>query len=358
MKQYLSLAGFAIALGLIWQSCKPDKPQINVSGPTLLALEYPDHFTAPNIPADNPTTEEGVQLGRKLFYDPILSGDNTQSCSNCHNVDFAFTDNALQFSIGIDKMAGNRNSMPIINLAWDKLFFWDGRAHSLEEQALGPVENLIEMHETWANAVNELQNNATYPDLFNSAFGTPTITKELVAKAIAQFERTLISGYSVFDYMYLATGQVNAAINTPQNAVERGMKLFYGKADCWHCHGNVGDFLFTDRQFHNNGLDSISTDPGLAGITKNPFDHGKFKTPTLRNLAFSAPYMHDGRFKTIEAVIEHYNSGVKNSPTLDPNMKELAKGLQLTDTEKAELKEFLLTLSDNQFINNINFKKP
>jgi cytochrome c peroxidase len=350
---------FSLCLGFLtifFISCKPEEDLL--PGPTALILNIPKHFDQPIIPTDNPTTIEGVALGRKLFYDPILSGDNSQSCASCHNIEFAFTDNNKAFSEGIDKKMGNRNSMAILNLAWDSDFFWDGRAKSLEEQALGPVENPIEMHEKWDNAVSELMADANYPKLFENAFKTNSITKELVAKAIAQFERTLISGNSLFDNNYLIPSTILTSIKNPSNSIERGMKIFYEKGDCWHCHGTVGDYLFTDRIFHNNGLDSIFNDTGLELVTKNPLDRGKFKTATLRNLVYTAPYMHDGRFKTLEEVIEHYNSGIKKSSTLDPNMKELAKGLNLTSQEKTDLKEFLLSLTDQTFINNTNFKKP
>jgi cytochrome c peroxidase len=358
MKKFI-LSLFAIAfLTVVFEACKPDENEPKLIKPTPYTLEVPSYFGLPEIPTDNPMTVEGVALGRKLFYDPLLSGDNTQSCSNCHNVDFAFTDNNLQFSLGIDKKPGGRNAMAIINLAWDKEYFWDGRAKSLEEQALGPVENPIEMHETWPNAVMELMTHAEYPGLFEKAFGTKVVTKELAAKAIAQFERTMISGNSSFDINYLVPKKTLDAIKNPQTSLERGMKIFYEKGDCWHCHGTVGDYLFTDRTFHNNGLDSVFNDKGQEAVTNNPIDKGKFKTPTLRNAEYTAPYMHDGRFKTLEEVIEHYNSGVKKSPTLDPNMKDLAKGLNLTTQEKTDLKQFLLSLTDQSFINNPNFKKP
>ncbi len=338
-------------------NCKPSDTNPLPIGPTVYHLSYPDYFTAPIIPSDNQMTLEGVALGRKLFYEPILSGDNTQSCGSCHNQAFSFTDNTLQFSLGIDKIAGNRNSMAIVNLAWDKAFFWDGRSKSLEEQALGPVENPVEMHEDWANAILELSAHPDYPTLFNKAFETSIITKTLVAKALAQFERSIISSNSQFDRDYLSTKKIEGALTNPKNSLEMGMKLFYGKADCWHCHGAVGDFLFTDRAFHNNGLDSTFADKGLELVTKNVMDRGKFKTPTLRNSQFTGPYMHDGRFKSLDEVIEFYNSGVKKSATLDPNMKELAKGLNLSTDEKAELKEFLLSLSDYTFLSNPNYKK-
>jgi len=357
-KGYLIPFAFITIVSVFFLACSRNEDTPSLPDPTPFALTFPAYFDAPVIPPDNPTTWEGVALGRRLFYEPLLSGDNTQSCGSCHNIDFAFTDNNFQFSTGIQNIQGDRNGMAIINLAWETDFFWDGRSKSLEDQALGPVENPVEMHEVWTNAVKELSDHPEYPSLFQKAFGTKAITKELAAKAMAQFERTIISSNSAYDENYLKKAKTNESIKNPKTALERGMTIFYTKGDCWHCHGPVGDYLFTDRTFHNNGLDSIITDPGLQSVTKNPMDRGKFKTPTLRNVQYTGPYMHDGRFKTIDEVIEHYNSGVKLSPTLDPNMKELAKGLQLTSVEKAELKEFLLSLSDQTFINNQNFKKP
>jgi cytochrome c peroxidase len=358
MKNTLIKAAFLVAATTLFlYSCKQVDQEPTPAGATPYPLGLPSFFSLPIIPTDNPMTVEGVALGKRLFYDDVLSGNNTQNCGSCHNPTFAFTDNGLQFSTGIDKKLGDRNSMPLINLAWEKDFFWDGRAKTLEEQALGPVENPIEMHEQWPNAVSELMANSEYPALFEKAFGTRVITKELVAKAIAQFERTMISSNSTFDIDYLIPSRTLDVIKNPQNAIERGMKIFYEHGDCWHCHGTVGDYLFTDRDFHNNGLDSIIIDKGLENVTKNPMDRGKFKTPTLRNVEFSAPYMHDGRFKTLEEVIEHYNSGVKKSPTIDPNMKELAKGLNLSAGDKQDLLQFLVSLSDKTFINNPKFKE-
>lgn len=349
-------------------ACKKDDPFLFVeppvtpsssNGPTPYNLPIPSLFNnllpPPHIPNDNPLTVEGVALGRKLFYDPILSGDNTQACASCHMPNAAFTDTA-QFSTGIDGIKGNRNAMVIFNHAWNfnNQFFWDGRANSLEAQALGPVVNPIEMHDTWPNAVAELQADATYPSLFQAAFGTSTIDSILVAKAIAQFERTLISGNSKFD-KYL---QGLVAL-TPDEIAGFNIFMDENKGDCFHCHGDPNNPLWTDNLFHNNGLDATFTDNGLGAITGNPNDNGKFKTPSLRNLAFSAPYMHDGRFKTIDEVIEHYSTGLVYSPTIDPLMKKVGQGgVQLSALEKAQLKAFLLTLTDSSFVSNPAYQEP
>jgi cytochrome c peroxidase len=299
-------------------------------------------------------TEEGVALGKKLFFDNILSGNETQSCATCHNPTKAFTNN-LQFSKGIDGHIGTRNSMPLFNLAWnfDELFAWDGKEFSLERQALEPVSNPIEMHANWETVVKRLKTHPTYPVLFQQAFGSPTINSDRVTKAIAQFERTLISGNSKFD-QYLR-GEKSL---TPEE--QNGFALFMDetKGDCFHCHGSDNNPLWTDHQFHNNGLDIEFNDLGLGGITGDPSDNGKFKSPSIRNLAFTAPYMHDGRFATLEEVIDHYSEGLKPSPTIDPLMKKVSQGgVGLTPNEKADLKSFLLSLSDSDFIKNPAFKE-
>lgn len=327
--------------------------------PTPKALTVPPILERllppPFIPADNPQTVEGIALGRKLFFDPILSGDGTQACATCHNPAKSFTDDN-RFSVGIDGIEGTRNSMPIFNMAWnrDNKFFWDGRATSIELQALEPVTNPIEMHNTWENAIGSLQNDGQYPELFNKAFGTTTITKELTAKAIAQFERTLISANSPFDKHLLGESEL-----TPQEL--NGFEIFMDEArgDCFHCHGNENSPLWSDNIFHNNGLDAIIADKGLGNVTGDPNDDGLFKSPSLRNLAYTAPYMHDGRFETLDEVINHYSEGLVYSRTIDPLMKAVSRGgVQLNEPDKADLKAFLLSLSDATFTNNPNFQDP
>jgi len=330
-------------------------PGQSTPAPLLIPQIFLQNLAPPIIPTNNPQTVEGIALGRRLFFDPILSGDGTQACADCHMPEFAFTDSA-RFSTGITMQLGDRNSMAIFNAAWnlDEKFFWDGRAISLEDQALGPVVNPIEMNNTWPNAVASLQADAIYPGLFNTAFGTSTIDSILVTKALAQFERTLISANSRFDQFLL--GQLAL---TPQEM--SGFNLFMNEngGDCFHCHGSAANPLWTDNEFHNNGLDANLTDNGLGGITGQPGDNGKFKTPSLRNLAYTAPYMHDGRFTTLDEVLEHYSTGVIISSTIDPLMQHAAQGgVQLTVQEKLDLKAFLLSLSDPDFIANPNFQDP
>ncbi len=327
--------------------------------PTPLQLNIPPLFEqnilAPIIPSSNPLTVEGVALGKKLFFDPMLSGDNTQSCATCHAPQNAFTDET-RFSDGIDGVFGNRNSMPLFNLAWNynERFAWDGRELSLERQAFEPVTNPIEMHSNWQEVAIKLQEDSEYPILFNLAFGTSAIDSTLVTKAIAQFERTLISGNSKFDRHLL-----NQETLTPEEL--NGFNVFMDEArgDCFHCHGNANNPLWTDNLFHNNGLDATFTDLGLGAVTGDPSDNAKFRSPSLRNLRFTAPYMHDGRFATLDEVINHYSEGLQASATIDPLMKKVDQGgVQLTDQDKADLKAFLLSLTDVEFVSNPDFQNP
>ena len=322
----------------------------NLEIPTLFA----NKLIAPIIPTNNPLTVEGVALGKKLFFDKILSGDNSQACANCHNPQKVFTNNK-QFSQGIDGDFGTRNSMPLFNLAWnfEERFAWDGKELSLERQALEPVKNPIEMHSNWTVVSEKLQKTTTYPDLFLRAFGTSKIDSILITRAIAQFERTLISGDSKFD-QYLK-GETTL---TPQE--QNGFDVFMdeAKGDCFHCHGSENNPLWTDNSFHNNGLDEIFTDLGLGAVTGDTNDNGKFKSPSIRNLIFTAPYMHDGRFRTLEEVINHYSEGLKPSSTIDPLMKKVSQGgVNLSTQDKADLKAFLLSLTDTKFINNPSFQE-
>ena len=345
------IARFSIPFLLILfvvAGCKKD-PYIPVSTHAPVNLT-PRGFPEMKIPDDNPSTEKGIALGRKLFFDEILSADSTQSCGSCHDPKDYFVDNENRFSIGIDKIAGTRNSMPLFNIGFSKLLFWDGSSKSLEEQALAPVENPIEMHNTWQKAVADLNKHPIYPSLFKAAFpGLDTIDKYYVAKAIAQFERTLISANSKFD-------QYRAGLVTLSAQELRGQELFVSeKADCFHCHSFGG--TFTDFEMRNNGLDLLYADAGYALVTGSNSDIGKFKTPSLRNIMHTAPYMHDGRFKTVRECIDHYNDGVQNHPNASPLLTTQPKG-RLSEQDIDDLIAFLETLTDVEFINNPNFQRP
>jgi len=348
---------YLLLIVVISACSKSDKPETEIYEPTPLALEIPTLFEQklidPLIPNSNKQTVEGVALGKKLFFDTILSGDETQSCASCHAPQNAFTDNTAT-SDGIDGIFGARNSMPLFNLAWNfnERFAWDGKELSLERQALEPVQNPVEMHSNWQDVVNKLQSHPEYPELFRLAFKTSTITKELTTKAIAQFERTLISANSKFD-----RAELGLTTLTPQE--QNGLDIFLreDKGDCFHCHGTPSNPLWTDNIFHNNGLDSSFSDLGLGAVTGDPNDNGKFRSPSLRNLAYTAPYMHDGRFTTLDEVIDFYSEGLQPSATIDPLMKNIDNGgVQLSASDKADLKAFLLSLSDPSFLSNPNFQ--
>lgn len=351
----VACAGLAVFLN----GCKKHDPYLDDYKPTPYELKIPQGFPDMEIPADNPMTVEGVELGRKLFYDEILSLDYTISCGSCHAPNAAFSDHN-QYSAGVNGTLGNRQAMAIINVGWSYGFFWDGRAATLEQQVLGPVPNPVEMHLEWQNAVQRLQNHASYPYLFKKAFNTYEINKELVAKAIAQFMRTMISGNSKFDKIMRFEDNF-----TPEEAY--GYDLFMRDkneaagivgADCFHCHPAPVYFQL-NTEYMNNGLDASFTDLGRGGWNGNAGDYGKFKTPTLRNIELSYPYMHDGRFATLDEVIEHYSTGVVSSATISPLMKEVDNGgLLLPAYEKTCLKAFLKTLTDWDFINNPAFRDP
>lgn len=330
---------------------------------TPYTLEVPYFFPEPEIPADNPMTVEGIALGRHLFWDKALSRNNTVSCGTCHAPDAAFANNVAH-STGLYGDLTPRNSMPLINMAWNTSFFWDGRALTLEEQIAHPIHNPIEMDMDWPSAVERVSTDADYQDMFTAAFGTPCVDSTRITFAIAQFIRTMISAKSDFDRAYYY-GQGQLSLSQI-----RGMELFKAEGgdpniypggqnggDCFHCHGGAM-VQFTDHQFHNNGLDSVFADYGRADVTGSPYDKGLFKTPTLRNIALTAPYMHDGRFGTLEEVVEHYNSGGHFSATLDPLMKFPGVGLGLSPQDKEDLVNFLKSLTDTAFVNNPAFQDP
>lgn len=365
MKQTILL--FAIFFAFL--SCDKNKPvDIPDTGDLTMILYSPspynlvtyDSFPQLVIPADNPLTEEGVNLGRHLFYDNILSSDNSMSCASCHTTDFNFTDNQA-VSEGVTGEFGTRSAMPLLDVAYNNNgFFWDGRAATLEEQALGPVENPIELHEDWGNVEEKLKSHEDYPTLFRKAFGIDhkdDITKELAAKAIAQFERTMISpGNTKFDKWW--RGEVEL---TDQEFDGFLMWIdyegdFLPDAECGHCHSL---HLFTTNEYHNNGLDEAPTmtefpDKGLGEITGILTDNGKFRTPSLRNIELSAPYMHDGRFETLEEVMDHYNSGGHYSP----NANELILPLGLTEDMKESIIAFMKTLTDEDVLKDPKFSNP
>lgn len=319
------------------------------AGPHAYPLAITERFPKVALPADNPLTREGVALGEKLFHDKRLSINNTKSCASCHAADESFAD-SRRVSIGALGDAGTRNSMPLVNLAWGQSFFWDGRAKSLREQVLMPVQDVHEMAESMESVVGKLTDSESEIKAdFAAAFGSPGITSDRIAKALEQFLLTLVSQESRFDKAVRKVADLT-------EEEKRGLQLFVTEhdpkrglfgADCFHCHGGT---LFTDHQFHNNGLDLKAEDLGRMIVSGKEEDRGKFKTPTLRNIALTAPYMHDGRFRTLEEVVEHYSSEVKRAPNLDPNLaKHPMEGLNLSAEDKRALVAFLKTLTDESF---------
>jgi cytochrome c peroxidase len=378
---------FIAALALLtWiQACKKDPaPDPPAASGDLLDIPYnpepytiikPAHFPEISIPADNPMTKAGVQLGRRLFYDPILSGNNSMSCSTCHLPAGSFTDNKA-VSVGIDGVAGKRSSMSLLNIAYaSNGLFWDGRSKSLEDQALLPVEDPVELHTTWPNVVEKFKAHPEYPALFRKAFGISDrseITKELAAKAIAQFERILISsGKSKFDRFKfegdddaLDDDEWEGMVMFFDDAANYGVNL--PDAQCFHCHGSV---TLTGNNYFNNGLDSVAslddfTDKGRFLVTGNPSDKGKFRAPTLRNIALTAPYMHDGRFSTLEQVLNHYSSNGNGVSNEDPFIRQVGFSngngtwSGLNAEQKQKVIKFLHALTDTDFVNNPDIQNP
>lgn len=345
-KYFVFILLFVMVLGLSHcakdPSFNPSGIEDKVDGPTPYYLRVPTNFPDYFLDRENRLTVEGIALGKRLFFDNILSKNFNVSCGSCHFQENAFSDPRMK-SIGTNGTPTTFHSMPLFNMAWMNEFFWDGRAKSREEQALQPVTNPHEMDLSWANAVTRLQNHPEYPALFQAAFGTGQIDSVLVAKALVQYEMTLISASSKFDDWLKGSYELS-----PLEAF--GQALFNSeRADCFHCHGTV---LTTDNIFHNNGLDDdANLKPGLYNVTGNEADFGKFKTPTLRNLVFTAPYMHDGRFQTIDEVIDFYSEGVNNNRNVDVLMEfAFQGGVRLDDFEKKALKAFLLTMTDSSFV--------
>ena len=313
--------------------------------PTPLYFKIPTGWPKPNYDfSKNPLSEEGFQLGRQLFYDPILSKDSTISCASCHLQATGFTHVDHSLSHGIDGKIGTRNSMTMMNLAWSKTFMWDGGVNHLDVQALNPITSSVEMNETLKNVILKLQKSDKYKSLFLAAFGDENITGQRVLKALSQFELMLVSSNSKYDKVMRKD-----ALFTDQE--QRGYQLF--KTNCASCHSEP---LFTNGKYENNGItiDTTLNDIGRQRITEKSEDYLKFKVPTLRNIQFTNPYMHDGRFLKLTEVIKHYNSIKKNT-----NLpKQLQKLMNLSDNERVDLVAFLLTLTDNEFLFNKRFSYP
>lgn len=340
-------------MALLFASCRKNDITPEIFNYTM---DIPGNFPAPPDMTDNPLTAKGVALGRILFYDKRLSGNNQLSCASCHRQGIAFTDAVALNNIGVSGKQLTRSAPALMNLAWmNNGLFWDGGSTNLESQAFGPLTSEDEMHQNLAELVYELNQVPAYIQLFRDAF-QDEIKVAYIARALAQFQRTLISGYSRYD---------RYTRKEPGGYLDQeelyGLKLV--NTHCRSCH--TGE-LFTDNAYHNNGLDSDFTNDILDGIyqgrfrvTYNTEDLGKFKTPTLRNVVLTAPYMHDGRISDLKGVLRHYSHGIKASPTIDSTLlKAGTKGLALSEEEQAAIISFLKTLTDSSFINNKNHGVP
>ncbi len=336
-----------------------DEDLTNITySPQSYTVVTPVSFPKMISPQDNPLTVDGISLGRKLFYDPILSRDSTKSCFSCHAQSKAFTDGD-KVSTGVGGLRGTRSAMSLENTGYFEFgIFWDGRVHTLEEQAGLPIEDPNELQFTWNEVEKRLKSSKFYPADFRKAFGIvkkSEITKDLAIKAIAQFERTIVSsGKSKYD-------QVIAGKAFFEDDELRGYGIFnnlqgYKDAQCGHCHTPP---FTTSGQFFNNGIDSVLTlndfkDKGLGNVTKKLEDNGKFKVTSLRNIMLTAPYMHDGKMKTIEEVLDHYQAGGHYAKNLDPFLTQI----NINNRDKADIIAFLKTLTDTSLINDKRFASP
>lgn len=320
----------ALSIWILIGGCNKEKTD---AGNEVITLQVPKGFPYPDIPADNLPTKYRVELGKKLFFDPVLSRDSSIACGTCHLPEKYFAD-GLRLSNGIEGRAAKRNAPSLLNAAYLKAMFWDGGVPTLEQQVLAPIENHNEMDFNVNKVVQRLQANTDYPSLFNQAYNAEPSVYTLT-RAIACYERTLFTGKSKYDeYQYYNDP-------TALNASEiNGMNIFFGeRGECFHCHN---EYTFTDNTYKNNGLYLNYPDSGRAIITQNLSDIGKFKVPSLRNVAMTAPYMHDGSLATLEDVVEHYNSGGQPHP----NKSSLLRPMNLTAEEKTDLVNFLKALTD------------
>ena len=312
-----------------------------------------------NTPNNNPVTDWGATLGRVLFYDVNLSANNTISCASCHIQEAGFSDN-VTLSEGFDGGQTGRNSMGLSNSRFyeNGHFFWDERAGTLEEQVLMPIQDAVEMGLTLDELVTKVEAQPYYPILFNQVYGDKEVTSNRIALVLSQFVRSIVSYQSKYD-------EGRAQVNRPEDDFPNftdlenlGKRVFFSReTDCSACHTSD---LFVGDEARNNGLDEILTDLGLGEVTGRNQDNGKFKTGSLRNIELTAPYMHDGRFETLEEVVEHYNSGVKDSPNLDNRLQRNNRPVRmnLTTQEKAGLVAFMKTLTDNELLSDEKFSNP
>ncbi|BDS15097.1 cytochrome-c peroxidase [Aureispira anguillae] len=339
--RHLTFVVGCLCLLLGMTACRDNEP-ITTKG--TYDFVAPDHFPAATYTFyNNPVSEKGFKLGKRLFFDPILSIDSTISCASCHNQSFAFADlPSRPVSIGIDGLVGTRNAPGLANLAFMNEFFVDGGVNHLDFVPMNAIESPFEMGEGIANVIAKLKGHANYPRWFQEAFNTTEINTALLMDALAQFMLLMVSDNSKYDQYLRGEERLTA------KELE-GLKLFEQK--CQSCHTGS---LFTDQLYHNNGIDSVFLDSGRARISANPLDIGKFKVPSLRNVAVTPPYMHNAKFATLEEVLEHYSTRVLPSATVDPLLQQQNGdlGIPLTEKEKEAVLLFLQTLTDYEFLNN------
>jgi cytochrome c peroxidase len=312
-----------------------------------------------NEPTNNRIRNRGATLGRVLFYDTALSKNNTVSCASCHSQEKSFSD-LDRFSVGFEGELTARNSMSLANARFYRngRFFWDERASSLEEQVLMPIQDHIEMGLTLTELEEKLSSRRRYKILFNRAFGDTIVTSQRISRGLSQFVRSMVSYQSKFDAGLAQANDPRRPFTNFSNSENRGKQLFFSpETNCAQCHTTAA---FIGDRARNNGLDRLLTDLGVGGVTGQNNDLGEFKVPSLRNIEVTAPFMHDGRFTTLEQVIEHYNSGVQNSQNLDNRLRRGngVRRLNLSNADKSALKDFLLTLTDFNFLTDEKFSSP
>lgn len=342
---YRLLKAGVACVALLLTQCASDAEPANP-----YAITIPDNFPASSYTfQNNPVTPDGFELGRALFYDPVMSSDSSVACANCHQQARAFADPVHRLSRGVNEAEGIRNAPAIQNMAFQEHFFWDGGVNHLDFVPINAITNPVEMNESVAHVVSKLNRSTYYPQRFEKAFGSTEITSQRMLYALSQFMARMISANAHYDHWIRDEGESLSA-----DALA-GYSLF--QTNCSPCHATD---LFTDGSFRNNGLDvSFEKDEGRKRISEADEDSGKFKVPSLRNVALTPPYMHDGRFKTLSDVLNHYSSGVHDSPTLDPLLKkDSTLGIPLSEKEKADLIEFLKTLTDDAFVHDPLFTNP
>ena len=313
-------------------------------------FRVPANFPKPIYDVEkNPVTKDGFELGKALFNDPLLSRDLTISCAECHNQSSGFTHHGHDLSHGIENRKGTRNSLPIQNMAWESEFFWDGGVGDLDFVPIAPIENPVEMDEKTGAVLEKIRKSPRYPAMFKRAYGSEEITSAKFLKALSQFMLTLVSADSRYDKFVRNEG----GTLTPDESA--GLTIF--KQKCGSCHAGE---IFTDRSYRNNGLTiQGAMDEGRYRISTNESDRYKFRVPSLRNVAVTGPYMHDGRFYTLEAVLDHYDKGVQTTPNLDPLLnKDGKRGIALSTDEKRQVVAFLKTLTDDTFLKDKRFSTP